>query len=163
MEKDLTSVEVIGLAVKSEEDAAEFYEKVAKIVKNDLVRAKYESLAKEELGHRQILVNLYKRLTGEDKAPPKVSGNAKTAEAGFPIALNVMEDVLKFAIAREQEARSFYEKAAAKTNDLTGKRTFEYLADIERGHEISLKTELDAYRRDKNWYAENPDIQLVGP
>lgn len=163
MEKDLTAVEVIGLAIRSEEDAAEFYAKVAKLVKNDLVRAKYESLAKEELSHRQILVNLYKRLTGEEKAPPKIPGSPKTAEGGFPIALEAMEDILNFAIAREQEAQSFYRKAAVQTTDPTGKRTFEYLADIELGHETSLKVELDAYRRDKNWYANNPDLQLVGP
>lgn len=163
MEKNLTSVEAVGLAIRSEEDAAEFYNKVAKLVKNDLVRAKYESLAKEEVGHRLILVNLYKRMTGENTAPPPIPGRPSTAEGGFPMALEAMEDILNFAIAREQEAQVFYKKAATATADISGKRTFEYLADIERGHELSLKAELDAYKRDKNWYADNPDIQLVGP
>ncbi len=163
MNTDYTAIEAIGLAIKGEEDAIEFYQKVSDLVKNELVRAKYISLAKEELGHRILLVNLYKKMTGEKNEPPKIYSNIPTAEMGFPIALENLEDILNFAIAREQEAQAFYKKAASKTTDISGKRTFEYLADIERGHELMLKAELDAYKRDKNWYSDNSDIQLVGP
>lgn len=165
MDIDYTAIEAIGLAVKSEEDAAEFYQNVANLVKNDLVRAKYMSLAMEEVGHRLILVNLYKKMTGETTEPPKITSNIPTAEGGggTPMAVEKFEDILNFAIKREQEAQAFYKKAASKTSDISGKRTFEYLADIERGHELMLKAELEAYRRDKNWYSDNPDIQLVGP
>ncbi|MBI4711406.1 MAG: hypothetical protein HY767_02970, partial [Candidatus Omnitrophica bacterium] len=47
--------------------------------------------------------------------------------------------------------------------DVTARRTLEYLADSERGHEMLIKSELEAYLRDRNWYAEKPDVQLVGP
>jgi rubrerythrin len=163
MDIDYTALEAIGLAIKSEEDAVEFYQKVAGLVKNDLVRAKYTSLASEEMGHRLILVNLYKKMTGEKTEPPKITSKIETAEGGFPMVLEKFDDILNYAIAREQEAQAFYKRAASQTSDISGKRTFEYLADIERGHELTLKAELDAYKRDKNWYSDNPDIQLVGP
>lgn len=163
MDIDYTAVEAIGIAIKSEEDAAELYQKISGIVKNDLARAKFMSLAMEEVGHRLILVNLYKKMTGETKEPPKITSDMPTAEGGTPVVVENLEDLLNFAIKREQEAQAFYKKAAAGTTDNSGKRTFEYLADVERGHELMLKVELDAYRRDKNWYANNPDIQLVGP
>lgn len=162
MGRDLTSLETLGLAIRSEEDAAEFYSAVAKLVKNKLVRDKYETLAREEIGHRQILVNLYKKFSG-DPQPPKIKGSPKTAETGFPImALDSIEDMLNFAIIRENEANKFYRNAAKKTTDITAKRILEYLADIEHGHEIMLKAEFEAYKRDKGWYIDE-DIQLVGP
>lgn len=164
MDENLTPIEVIGIAIKSEEDAAGFYNKVAKLVKNELVRAKYESLAKEEASHRQILLNLYKKMTGEHSAPPRPPAKTSTAESGFPImAVESLEDVLEFAVAREQEAAAFYSKSAKQIMDVNTKQTLEYLADIERGHETMLRAEIEAYKRDRDWYADNPDIQLVGP
>lgn len=163
MRKDLTAVEVIGVAIRSEGDAAAFYARLAGLVKNDLVREKYKQLAKEEEGHRHVLINLYKKMTGE-KNPPEIPEGIKTAESG-----DVQEDpsdidkLLTLAIKREQQASAFYRQAAKKATDTTGKRTLEYLADVEHGHEALLVSELEAYRRDRNWYAEHPDIQLVGP
>lgn len=163
MHKDLTAVEVIGIAIRSEEDAAEFYGHLAGLVRNDLVREKYRQLAKEEEGHRQVLLNLYKKMTGE-KSPPKISGNIETAESGdIPEDLNDIDKLLQQAIEREQQASAFYRKASHTATDITGKRTLEYLADVEHGHKVMLAAELEAYRRDKDWYAEHPDIQLVGP
>lgn len=164
MKDDLTMVEVIGLAIRSEEEAAHFYGEMSKLIKNDLVHSKFESLAKEEVGHRHMLVELYKKMTGETAAPPKIPGSPKTAEGGMPrFAVESLEELLKLAIKREQEANEFYRDAAVRAKDDNAKRVFEYLAGIERGHEILLKSELDSYLKDRNWYADKPDVQLVGP
>ncbi len=164
MERDLTAVEVLGFAVQSEEEAAKFYGDLAKVVGNPLVRARFEELAREEVRHRGIIVALYGKLTGEAGAPPKVPGNPTLAEEATPrMVVEELEELLSLAIARERKARDFYRAAAKKASDETTRRTLEYLADIERGHELLLATELEAYRRDKNWYAEKPDIQLEGP
>lgn len=164
MQSDLTAVEVIGLAIRSEEDAAAFYGHIAKQIKNDLVKAKFEELAREEVGHKKILTNMYRKMTGEESAPPKIPGAPETAEGGgVPTGVTHIEELLKIAIGREQKANLFYREAAENTSDMSGKRTLEYLATIEHGHELVLKAELEAYLRDKNWYADNPDIQLVGP
>ncbi|MBT3180884.1 MAG: ferritin family protein [Deltaproteobacteria bacterium] len=163
MDADLTPVEVVGLGIRSEEDAAEFYGTIAKMIKNDLVKAKFESLAREEVGHKQVLSALYKRMTGES-APPKIPGSPNTAEGGgIPVGVDNIEGLLELAISREHSANMFYRDAAKKAKDNNGKRTLEYLAGIEHGHEVMLKEELKAYLNDKDWYSNNPDIQLVGP
>lgn len=164
MQRDLTLVEIIGLAVKSEEEAASFYGHLSKKIGNELVRAKYESLAKEEAGHRHMLLELYKKMTGEKNGPPAVPGKQLLAEGmGKEFEASSVEDLLRFAILREQKANEFYRKASVKTVDVNSKRTLEYLADIESGHEMLLKAELESYLKDKNWYSDNPNIQLVGP
>lgn len=160
MIKDLTSVEVISLAIKSEDDAAEFYGSIARVVKNDLVRKKYESLAREEIGHKHILTELYKKMTGE-MSVPKITGNFETAEYGHPVSVNNLEELLQFAIARENEAEAYYVRAAKQADDNNCKRILEYLASIERSHATMLEIELENYLKDRNWYADNPDIQLV--
>ncbi len=164
MKKEITSVEAIGIAVRSEEESHIFYEGIASKVQNPLVRSRFEQLARDELGHKRLLLSLYKKMTGETSEPPVIPGDPDVAErGGVAIDIEKMEELLELAIQREIDASIFYKKAADNTNDVSGKRTFEYLADIERGHEHMLKSELEAYRRDKNWYSDNPDIQLVGP
>jgi rubrerythrin len=162
MKADLTSVEVLGLAIRGEEEAAELYDQMAKMIKNKLARSKYEALAKEESRHKEMLLGLYRRATGEKEAP-RVPGGHRTAEGGFPVPLESMEDLLRLAICRQQEAQEFYRRAANQSTDHAARRMLEYLADIEHGHELMLESELAAYLRDRDWYANNPDVQLVGP
>ncbi|OQA62284.1 MAG: putative trifunctional 2-polyprenylphenol hydroxylase/glutamate synthase subunit beta/ferritin domain-containing protein [bacterium ADurb.Bin270] len=163
MKNDLTAVEVIGMGIRSEQDAAAFYGKVSKKVKNPLVRAKFEQLAREEVGHKAMLVAMYQKITGE-KNPPQIPGEPDTAEkGGVLIDVEDMEELLNFAIFREQESSRFYSEAASFSKDPSGKRTLEYLAGIERAHEAMLAEEKAAFLRDRDWYLNNDDIQLVGP
>lgn len=160
MDKNMAALEILGIAIKSEEDASAFYTKISEILKNDLVSMKYRELAKEEMGHKAILTRLYTKLSGE--RPSAIPGEPVTAEAGFPVSVNNMEKILLLAISREQEANRFYSKAAMDTDDMGSRRILEYLSDMEKGHELMLQRELEAYLRDRDWYANNPDIQLVG-
>ena len=104
MDRKLTSLEVIGMAIRSEEDAAKFYSHIAARINNELVSKKYRHLAKEETGHRKMLVDLYKKI-------------------------------------------------------------LEYLVHVETGHEMMLKSELEAYRQDKDWYTglTTPEMVHAGP
>lgn len=163
MERELTTVEILGLGIRSEEDAAAFYGALSRRIANEVVRLKYEALAKEEVGHRHVLVGLYRLMTGED-APPKIPGKPRTAEGSGPsVETGSIEELLNLAIEREREACAFYRALSGRMTDANGRRIIEHLADIERGHEIAVRAELEAYLRDRNWYADKPDIQLVGP
>jgi len=162
---ELSAVEVIGLGIRSEENSARYYESIARIIKNDLVSARFQSLALEEKGHRNMLVSLYKKMTGLDEPPPSIPGDPDTAEGkATPVAPSPdsLEECLLVAISREKEASEFYSKAAAKSSDPSGKRILEYLADIENTHEMILKKELGALHRDLHWYSVNPGFH-VGP
>jgi rubrerythrin len=162
MQEDMTVIEILGMAVRSEEDAAACYGTLAKKVQNPLVREKYESLAREEINHRRMLVSMYCTLTGENQ-PPRIPGNPETAEGGLPLGMDSIEDALQFSIERENIAEKTYRDAAQLATERATKHMFDYLADIERGHALLLQAELDAFHRDEEWYANHPEIQLVGP
>ncbi len=164
---DLTSIEAIGLAVRSEEDAAKFYGHIAAMIENDAVRQKYRHLAFEEVKHRKLLVERYKEMTAGMERPPKIPGNPETAEGGaIPEDIaDSMEDLLKLAIKREQEAAAFYRQASQNARDLSGKRLFDQLVEVELGHEVVLNKELEAFRKDRDGYMgiKSQEMQHVGP
>jgi rubrerythrin len=163
MDRKLTSLEVLGMAIRSEEDAVKFYGHIADMINNEMVRDKYRHLAKEEANHRKMLIDLYKKMSGGHKIPSKIPGEPETAEGGaVPEQIShSLEDLLILAVKREQEAREFYRKAAAAATDLSGKRILEYLVHVEKGHEMMLKSELEAYLRDKRWYTGGEASEMI--
>jgi rubrerythrin len=167
MEPGLTALEVIGMAVRSEENAARFYGRIAKMIGNGLVREKYRHLAKEETKHKEMLVGLYCQMSGSEDPPPRIPGEPETAEGGaIPEELKgSMEELLRLAIQNEQEAGAFYQEAANQAMDPSGARILRYLADVENGHEKMLRKELEAYLRDRKWYLgeEGSTMVHVGP
>ncbi|MBF0104842.1 MAG: ferritin family protein [Deltaproteobacteria bacterium] len=167
MQTDLTSIEAIGLAVRSEEDAAKFYAHVSKLIANPVIREKYENLAKEEIQHGQVLTGLYKKMTGDTARPPRIPGSPVTAEGGaIPTQIaGSLEDLLKLAVTRESDAKDFYNKAARESIDPSGKRILAYLASVESGHEEMLKKELEAYLNDRGLYESADLLEMihVGP
>lgn len=158
---DLTIIEVLGLAVRQEVEAFKRYQLFASRVKNPLVREKFKSLANEEKSHRELLYNMLKRYTGEEKPPlpreaPRM-GEPTQEELSLP-------ELLQLAIKKEQEAKEFYADAAKLATDPTGKRTLEYLSEFERGHERLLQAEFDAIAKYPQWFEiDGADIMLVGP
>ncbi len=162
MKKDLTAVEVVGMAIGKERDAQQLYLRMADIIKNPLVKEKFVSLSREERAHEEILSKIYRKMTGEAKAyAAPFASTSKGPE--LPKADATLEELFLFAIEREREAQRMYTQAAAVATDESGRRTFAYLADFERGHEILLQGELEEYKRNRDWYSDMPDIMLVGP
>lgn len=167
MDPNLTSLEVIGMAIRSEEDAARFYNHIARMIGNETVKAKYLSLAKEEAAHRKLLVENYQKISGADEMPPKIPGNPETAEGGaIPFEIeNSLEELLKLAIERENDARDFYRKAANSAIDITGRSMLEYLSNVEQDHAAMLEKELQTYLADKAAYTgeSEPGLVHLGP
>lgn len=61
LKSDLSSLEIYGIAIKSEIDAAQGYKKMANLVKNPTLKEKLNFLIGEELKHKRLLTNLYHR------------------------------------------------------------------------------------------------------
>lgn len=164
MAEKLTSVEVVGLAIRSEEEASKFYGGIANRIKNVMVKARYEDLAREEVRHRKLLVGLYKQMTGDEFSPDRIPGDPSVAEASSPPGeTENLEQLIDLAIQREQQAAEFYDSAAKNARDAAGRQAMFYLADMERGHAVILKAELEAFRRDQAWYSDFPDMPMMGP
>lgn len=162
MDPDLSILEVIGLAVKNEDDAAVFYTDFSKIIKNELVQAKFQFLAEEEKKHSKMLTDFYKKLSGEPLTPPKVPGAAKSVEGPtYEFTVDSIEALLNLAIKREMDASEFYKSAAEKSENNSGRRMLEYLSRIEELHAVTIRAELKSYLEDKDWYTDTVDIMLV--
>ncbi|MBU0504685.1 MAG: ferritin family protein [bacterium] len=167
MNEKLTALEVIGMGIRSEEDAAKFYGHIAKMIQNKEIKEKYEQLAKEEVGHGIQLTTLYKEMLESDEKPPRVPGNPETAEKGAipENIINDLEGLLNLAIEREQQAQAFYLKAAHQAVDPSGGHVLRELAHVEAEHEAMLIKELEEYLKNKEWYMNATDESFihVGP
>lgn len=163
MDPRLTSLEVIGMAIRSEEDASKFYGRISKLVGNPEVRTKYEVLAREEVGHKQQLIDLYRELSQGLPDPPPIPGAPETAERGDESGAgeDSLEELLRLAIQRERDACEYYTAAARKATEPSGIRLLEQLANVEHGHEVMLRQELETYLRDKDWYVGVADDDLI--
>ena len=160
--RDLTGLEVLGVAIRSEVDACRFYLRALKGVQNPILRDKLSRLAAEEKRHRQILEERYRRSSGEAFPPVPRKGGLE-GKGKIPKELSP-EEMLKSAVRMEQQAAQFYQREALKTADMSGRFMLEYLADFERNHERSLQAELKALNRFPDWFSlKDPMVLLVGP
>ncbi len=162
IESDLTLIEILGLGVAQEVAAYKRYQLMAQRVSNPLVKEKFHSLAREEQSHRELLYDMLKKYSGEDKPPlPKKAPREYSAEEMKELPLH---EIIELAIRKEIEAQEFYKEAALKASDPKGRQLLQYLATYEEGHERALKQELDALTKYPQWFEiDGPDIQLVGP
>ena len=162
MEKDLTAIEIVGIAIVKEREAQDLYKRMSAEIKNPLVSEKFISLSREEKKHEQILSHLYLKMTGENQVKiPQIKGMIIKIE--LPKTDASLDELFTFAIKREREAQQLYVKGADAAVDENGRRTFRYLANFEHQHEVVLTAEFENYKRDSSWYAECPDIILEGP
>ena len=159
--KGLTSLEILGIAVKAERDAARFYTRFADRITNPMARSKFKALASQERGHEKLLLREYKRLSGEDKPPlPK----AYVPEVDFKVFDEMkLTELLKIAIQMEKNAQKLYAEAAKMTTDPSGRTMLEYLVDFERGHQRQLESELKFLTKEPDLYDKDSILIHVGP
>jgi rubrerythrin len=132
---------IFSLATKRELEAHEFYQKVAKRAKDAEVRRLFAQLAKEELGHYEML----ERFQADPSLPMKIAAPAadfKVAEATelppFTDDLSP-KDAIALAMKKEQQAVEFYRTLAAGAADAGTRDLFENLANTELGHKQRLE------------------------
>ena len=158
IEKDLTSVEILGIGARSEEESFKLYKKLAGKVKNRIVKEKLLNLARDEKIHKEILLKKYYETTGE-KSPPLPPKGRERSKALKSEGMTIKE-LIELAISKERDAVQLYSMGAAKAADLSGKYMLEYLADFERNHERMLENELKALERFPKWFEEeDPRLQ----
>jgi len=153
IEKNLSAIEIVGVATRAEIDAHKFYTEMAKRIKNKIVKERILTLAEEEHRHERILKNLLKQWTGEDNPPVPEKGPFDLKDLlGDDMS---HEKVLETAIELERAASKRYIEAARAAQDDSGRRQLEYLSEFERTHERILVSELEALKKDKDWFDED--------
>jgi rubrerythrin len=147
--KKYTLEELLLAAMKSEIESYMVYTRIAKQVKNGLLKDKLKFLAKEEEKHRTFIEQVYKA-----KFPKKKITIPKTTPVPLPQLVVPEEDtplgaVLKNAMHAEQAAYEFYQALSAQftKNDTMIRNTLSYFADMELQHYKILEIEKESMDR----------------
>jgi rubrerythrin len=152
--KELTSLEVLGVAVRSEIDAQNIYREMAERVSNPRAKERFHLLAAEEQRHQNLLERKYQELFPNVplKLPPsQLPPKALTGDLRKEMSLR---EVLDLAIREERHSRDFYLEGAHHVDDLTGKAMLKFLADWEYTHQMSLQGEYDMLIKYPNYYED---------
>jgi rubrerythrin len=143
IEKETTSLEALGIAIRAEIDTAEIYNELSNRVSNENLKNRLILLSKEEYKHKKILEEKYKELFSDIDLflPPSILPK-EINSSDLREQISIIE-LLKYAIDEEKRARQFYLESAEKVDDLSGKQMFKYLADMEFSHQMILSAEYE--------------------
>lgn len=146
---ELTSREVVALAIASEEEDSRIYQDFADRLRPDFPASAriFDDMAEEERGHRSTLYDLYRAKFGEHLPPIRredVKGFLKRRPVWWTENLG-LDHMRREAEVMELQAARFYEKAAGISLDTSVRELFVQLAEAERGHERKASALGDAY------------------
>jgi rubrerythrin len=136
---ELTEREILALAISLEEEDERVYADFSEGLRADFPASAtvFESMRREESGHRRRLLELYKQKFGEH-IPLIRRHDVKGFVQRTPVWLIKplgLDTVRKQASAIEVETRRFYERSAARTQDASIRQLLDDLAQEERSHE----------------------------
>jgi rubrerythrin len=136
---DLNEQEVLALAISNEEEDNRIYRSFADGLRASYpeTSAIYDRMAQEEIGHHDMLLDLYRKKFG-DFLPLIRRQDVKGFVARRPIWLNRplgLDAVRKFAEEMEFETARFYRKAADAAHDDAVRDLLTRLAAAEDSHE----------------------------
>src|ERR1700741_3158557 len=136
---DLNEREVLALAISNEDEDNRIYRSFADGLRGAYpdTAAMYDKMAQEEIGHRDMLLDLHRRKFG-DFLPLIRRHDVKGFIARRPIWLNRplgLDSVRKFAETMEFETARFYPKAAEAARDEAVRDLLTQLAAAEDTHE----------------------------
>jgi len=148
--RNLTPLEAVALAVRSEIESTDLYGKLTKRVRNPAVRDMLEEMAAEEEHHRASLMEIYRKMLGEESPSiPESDGRKKEwdidPEADFLTIMTKARD-------KELDSEDFYTVAARKVADHKTRMFFIELAETERRHAVRLQKEVDRLKEDPHWF-----------
>lgn len=148
-----TFAEVIGFAVMREEESHAFYQNLAEKTTDPFLQSLFNNLAKEELRHKQVLLDLDTRALDSmlDKILEQQEdlGIAKHLEDVAPDPDMTFGDSLILAMQREDRAFELYSLLAAVSKDDDLGVLFLGLAKEEEQHRIKIeKTYQSLFGRD---------------
>jgi rubrerythrin len=167
IDKDLAAWQVIGVAIRSEVDAAAFYTRLLSRVKNVLLVQKLKFLALEEEHHKKILEHLLGQRYPDKPTDIPASSLMPPIGVSLP-AEPTVPALFEAALKAEEAAEAYYNEAAARTEDEAGRRILAYLGRVERSHQAMIRSELDLIVRFPDYYNVEDfhigaDLFHVGP
>ena len=138
--------EILDFAMKSEQDAVDFYTALADKMQNEEMKAVFLQFAQEEVGHKARLQKIKDEkifdMEIEKVNDLKISDYVVTAKPSEEMEYS---DALVLAMKREKAAFKLYSKLAERTDHPELKKIFEALAVEESKHKLRFELEYDDY------------------
>ncbi|MEW6356807.1 MAG: ferritin family protein [Planctomycetota bacterium] len=135
-----TAATILKLAADKENEAHWFYKKAARRVKDPGAKTMLKDLAEEELKHKALLED-FDPARVKDWQPQHIQD---LRISDFLVDRVISEDsspqeIMIYAMKREDKAKAFYKQAAAGTSDASVRKTFDMLAEEEAKHKLKLE------------------------
>ena len=168
------TIEVLQLAVQTEVEGKEFYQKASQKSSNKLAKELFQQLAKEEDIHRKKFEEIYKAFNRKqnwpDVAPPSEKGKrlkslfaeaSKALGSKFKVAESELE---AFKVAMDMEIKSYdlYQSRSEESTLPVEKRFYEALAGEERGHHLALLDSYEYLSDPASWFSKKEHWSLDG-
>ncbi|MCF8365104.1 MAG: ferritin family protein [Bacteroidales bacterium] len=143
--KDFTSIDnILDFAIDNEQNAVDFYTKLAANSRNEEMEAVFTQFAKEEMGHKARLLKIKTEGTFNVKTEQvldlKMSDYLTDVE---PRPDMTYEEALIIAMKREKNAFKLYTKLSEKAPNADLKKIFQSLAIEESKHKLRFEIEYD--------------------
>ncbi|AEC52585.1 rubrerythrin-related protein [Pyrococcus sp. NA2] len=143
--KEFSIEELLGMAIKAEIGAVEFYKSLAEKIEVRALKERIRALAEEEKKHELLLREMYRSMFGEKeiKFPREHIGpELKPVERELRDIKDVIE-LIRWAMTAEKMASEFYKKLGEIVDSEEKKRLTRYLSNMEKGHYYMLRAEYE--------------------
>lgn len=137
--KDLSSQEVLALAIALEEEDARIYGEYARVLRPDFpaAAAELDTMRQEENGHRHRLIELFEKKYGSEI--PLLRRQDVRGFVNRPAAYSLrplgVQEIRQRVDVMEAETRRFYDRAVQHVTDADLRQLLGDLAEEERKHE----------------------------
>jgi len=167
MDEELTTLEVLGVAIRSEIEAAALYARLAGQVRNDALASKLDFLRLEEEKHHSILKDLYVHRFPDVELQLPGRSIVPTVDS-FKIAGLGVPELFQLAMKAELLASDFYAREANHSTDDAARTMLRYLSNVERSHHSMLQTEYELVSRFPDYYNADEfhfgdELMHIGP
>jgi len=151
IDPNLTSLEILGIAIRSEIAAYDVYGRLAQKVRNPALEEKLLFLRGEEEKHRTILEEMYTKSFPEVKLELPPRSLLPRVDRAVSEETPVLE-LLEIAMEWEKLAEEFYAEFARRAEDARARTLLQYLSKMENSHYHLLKAEHDFISQFPDYY-----------
>ncbi len=146
MEKFNSVNEILDFAMKSEQEAVDFYNDLASKMKNPEIKSTFLQFAREEVGHKAKLQKIKDEgifeMTTEEISDLKIADYVVKAKPSPDMSY---EEALVIAMKKEKAAYKLYSNLEKRTDKPELKKIFHALAIEESKHKLRFEIEYDDY------------------
>lgn len=131
---------LLGLAIRAEMDSQKVYGRLARRLRNPLLREKIKILAFEEKKHEKALRNLFNASFPKDTPVIPDKADEKLLPSVTIKPSSSLADVLAQAMNSEKAAENFYAQLSRRTRG-DKRKILAYLSRVEKSHYLMLRSE----------------------